>query len=134
MVFFYPWFEFSDSIAKFAPVMKDFKTTEAAAKRLCNHLNREYKAPIVLTDDSTFEWREFGVVPYDRDLRKQFIVAYEANIHNTSPENLLQSFRDKQYTVSLILNTEPLSKVWIDMNVDTFAARTGTNLDLSPFE
>ena len=114
--------------------MKEFKTTEAAAKRLCNSLNREHKAPIVLTDGSTFEWREFVVVPFDKDLRKQFTVAYEANIHNTSPENLIQSFRDKSYTVALILNTEPLSKVWIDMNVDTFMVRTGISLDLSPYE
>lgn len=113
--------------------MEEFKTSLAAAKRLRNHLAQEFKAPIVLKDDSTFEWREFVVVPFDRKIRKDFVVAYEANIHNTMPENLLQSFRDTHYTVALILNSDPLTKVWLDMSVDIFMARAGVKVDLPSF-
>jgi hypothetical protein len=114
--------------------MEEFKTSLAAAKRLRNYLSGEYKAPIVLKDGSSFEWREFVVVPFDRKQRKDFIVSYEANIHNTMPENLLQSFRDTHYTVALILNSDPLLKVWIDMSVDVFMSRAGIKIDLSSFE
>ncbi len=113
--------------------MEEFKTSLAAAKRLRNHLAQEFKAPIVLKDDSTFEWREFVVVPFDREQRKDFVVAYEANIHNTMPENLLQSFHDTHYTVALILNSDPLTKVWLDMSVDIFMARAGVKVDLPSF-
>lgn len=113
--------------------MEEFKTSLAAARRLRNHLSHEFKAPIVLKDESTFEWREFVVVPFDRAIRKEFIVAYETNVHNTMPENLLQSFPDKHYTVALILNTEPLMKVWVDMSVEVFMSRAGVKLDLGAF-
>lgn len=113
---------------------QEFKTSLAAAKRLRNHLNSEYKTPITLTDGSSFDWREFVVCPHDKNTRKAFITSYETNIHNTTPDNLIQSFPDKHYTVALILNSSPLSHVWIDMSVDEFAKRTGIKLDLSPFE
>lgn len=113
--------------------MEEFKTSLAAAKRLRNHLSSEYKSPIELKDGSSFDWREFVVVPYDQKQRKDFIVSYEANIHNTMPENLLQSFRDNHYTVALILNTDPLLKVWVDMSVDVFMNRAGVKVDLSAF-
>lgn len=114
--------------------MADFKATEAAAKRLKTYLTREFHAPIELKDKSTFDWREFIVVPYDREIRKAFIVSYETNIHNTMPDNLLQSFRDTHYTVSVILNSDPLHRVWIDMSVDEFLKRAGIKLDLTAFE
>ena len=113
---------------------QEFKTTLAAAKRLRNHLNSEYKTPITLSDCSEFEWREFIVAPYDKTVRKAFITSYETNIHNTTPDNLIQSFLDKHYTVALILNSSPLSHVWIDMSVDEFVKRAGIKLDLEPFE
>lgn len=49
------------------------------------------------------------------------------------PENLLQSFPDKHYTVALILNSEPLNKVWIDMSVDVFMARAGVKIELNAY-
>lgn len=113
--------------------MEEFKTSLAAAKRLRNHLSHEFKTPIVLKDGSSFEWREFVVVPFDKKIRKDFVVSYETNVHNTMPENLLQSFPDKYYTVALILNSEPLLKVWVDMSVDVFLSRAGAKLDLSAF-
>ena len=113
--------------------MEQFKTTQAAAKRLCNYLNGEYKTPILLLDGSNFDWREFVVVPFDKTIRKAFISSYEANIHNTTSENLIQSFRDTHYTVALILNTSPLSKLWIDMGLEVFLTRTGLTLDLEPY-
>ena len=122
-----------DYLSRIVMASEEFKTSLAAAKRLRNHLAGEFKAPIVMKDGSTFEWREFVVVPYDRKTRKDFIVSYEANIHNTMPENLLQSFRDNHYTVALILNSDPLLKVWIDMSVDIFMSRSGSKVDLSAF-
>ena len=113
--------------------MEEFKTSLAAAKRLRNHLSSEHKAPITLKDGSVFDWSEFVVVPYDKKTRKDFIIAYEANIHNTMPENLLQSFRDSHYTVVLILNTDPLMKVWVDMSVEIFMNRAGIKIDLASF-
>src|SRR5687767_12749548 len=110
--------------------MEEFKTSLSAAKRLCSYLNREYRAPIELKDKSSFEWREFDVVPFDKELRRAFIVSYEANIHNTTAENLIQSFPDKYYTVVLILNSNPLGKVWVDMSVDEFLVRAGIKIDL----
>src|SRR3954470_13601803 len=113
--------------------MEEFKTTKAAAMRLRNYLKGEYGTPIVLKDKSNFEWREFIVVPADKELRKAFIVSYEANIHNTTAENLIQSYPDKHYTVSVILNSSPPGRVWIDMTVDEFVARAGIKIDLQAF-
>ena len=113
--------------------MEEFKTSLVAAKRLRNFLNGEYHAPIELKDKSTFEWREFNVVPFDKELRKSFIVSYEANIHNTTAENLIQSYPDKHYTVVIILNSNPLGRVWVDMSVDEFIARAGIKIDLTAF-
>ena len=73
------------------------------------------------------------MVPFDKELRKAFIVSYEANIHNTTAENLIQSFPDKYYTVILILNSNPLGKVWVDMNIDQFIARSSAKVDLRAF-
>ena len=113
--------------------MEEFKTSLVAAKRLRNYLNVEFHAPIVLKDKSSFDWREFNVVPFDKQLRKAFIVSYEANIHNTMAENLIQSYPDKHYTVVLILNSNPLGRVWIDMSVDEFITRSGVKIDLPAF-
>jgi hypothetical protein len=113
--------------------MEEFKTSLAAAKRLRSYLSHEFKSPIVFKDESSFEWREFVVVPFDLKLRKEFVVSYETNVHNTMPENLLQSFPDKHYTVALILNSEPLNKVWIDMSVDVFMARAGVKIELNAY-
>ena len=113
--------------------MEEFKTSLSAAKRLCSYLNGEFRAPIELKDKSSFEWREFNVVPFNKELRRAFIVSYEANIHNTTAENLIQSFPDKYYTVILILNSNPLGRVWIDMSVDEFISRAGIKIDLTPF-
>jgi hypothetical protein len=113
--------------------MEEFKTSLTAAKRLCNFLNREFRAPIELKDKSIFEWREFDVVPFDKELRTAFVVSYEANIHNTTAENLIQSFPDKYYTVTLILNSNPLGKVWIDMSIDEFIARADVKIDLEAY-
>ncbi len=113
--------------------MEEFKTSLSAAKRLCNYLTVEYNTPIVLKDNSVFEWREFVVVPYDKQLRRSFIVSYETNIHNTTAENLRQSFIDKHYTVALILNSEPLKRVWIDMSIEEFITRSGIRIDLQSF-
>ena len=73
------------------------------------------------------------MVPFDKELRRAFIVSYEANIHNTTAENLIQSFPDKYYTVVLILNSNPLGKVWVDMSVDEFINRAGAKIDLQSF-
>ena len=113
--------------------MEEFRTSLTAAKRLCSYLNSEYRAPIELKDGSCFEWREFNVVPFDKELRKAFIVSYEANIHNTTADNLIQSFPDKHYTIALILNSNPLGKVWIDMSIDEFIARSDVKIDLPSF-
>ena len=113
--------------------MEEFKTSLGAAKRLRNFLTHEFKAPVILKDGSNYEWREFVVVPFDRKIRKDFVVAYETNVHNTMPENLLQSFPDKHYTVALILNTEPLAKVWVDMSVDVFIQRAGVKIELGAY-
>lgn len=114
--------------------MEEYKRSREEAKRLRNYLNLEYRAPIEFKDGSVFEWREFVVVPFDREIRKAFIVSYEANIHNTTAENLIQSFPDKFYTVQLILNSEPPGKVWIDLSVDSFVERSGINFDLLSWE
>jgi hypothetical protein len=113
--------------------MEEFKTSKAAAMRLRNYLRGEYGTPIVLKDKSEFEWREFIVVPADKELRKAFIVSYEANIHNTTAENLIQSYPDKNYSVSVILNSNPPGRVWVDMTVDEFIARAGIKIDLQAF-
>src|SRR5438128_1536230 len=105
--------------------MEEFKSSRAAATRLRNYLKGEYPTPLVLKDGSSFDWREFIVVPYDKETRKAFIISYEANIHNTTAENLIQSFADKFYTVQLILNSMPLGRVWVDMSVEEFISRSG---------
>ena len=95
--------------------MEEYKASKMAANRLRVYLKGEYGTPIVLKDKSEFEWREFIVVPFDKKLRKAFITSYEQNIHNTTAENLIQSYPDKFYTVSLNLNTNPHGRVWVDM-------------------
>jgi len=86
--------------------MEEFKTSLAAAKRLRNYLTHEHKSPIVFKDGSSFEWREFVVVPFDLKSRKEFVVSCETNVHNTMPEILCQYLHDQPYRVASGLNSE----------------------------